>query len=276
MTETKGLSSITYNSETFLRAKFDELKERGWVEEWFAIKHKAEEDEKKDHWHVFWIPSGRHKNSDYREQFKEYTDAEGNPYEKPLAMMLVQNSVFGHWLLYSLHDQKYLTARAEIREHHYTNDDIIRSDDEVFERLSYTVGLHYEEYISLNKVNAQLCISQFEKGRLPYDVVYDGFAPAGAALTVQKLYDMYKNKLADDALIERIEAQRKVLLEKALYDMKGLEEASFLLKCNKDYEGLYQLVMRLKDMSQRSIEFNEENKQLKKENEKLKEELSRK
>lgn len=192
MTDIKGMSSVSYCSERYTKSVFDDLVASGWVEEYFFIRHKAEEGEKKDHLHVFWLPLGKnHRGVDYREKFHQLVDDDGSVLEKPLGMMPVQSSVFGHWLLYSLHDRDYLMSKGEVRRYTYSLDDVRCRDRDVLERLWYTVGLHYSEYVRKTTIDVHFINQLFAQGYTVYDILDKGLCPGYAVHQLKSLESVY-------------------------------------------------------------------------------------
>ena len=129
MNTQKPISTISWNTEKFLRDTLEALTKAHKIDYWEFIRHSPEDDEggKKEHFHVYIEPSKRIQTAELREEFKE-PDLR-HPDQKPLGCLTFRNSVFSDWYLYALHDPTYLAAHQQSRKRHYT-DDQIRFPDE--------------------------------------------------------------------------------------------------------------------------------------------------
>lgn len=125
----KPISTISFNSESYLILKLNELKQSKKISFWSIILHAPEDDEggKKYHYHVFLIPSIQLQTDDIRDFFKEFDPT--NP-EKPLGCLMFMSSKFSDWVLYALHDKRYLALKNQSRRFHYEYDDLISSDSD--------------------------------------------------------------------------------------------------------------------------------------------------
>lgn len=128
----KPISTISYNTTDFLKLKLEELRKAKIITLWFFISHKAEEDEKKDHKHVFIIPAKQIFTDELQDEFIEYDPK--NP-SKPLKVLHFQSSNFADWYLYSIHDFSYLMRKGQSRQFHYTFDDVVCSDVDELEQM---------------------------------------------------------------------------------------------------------------------------------------------
>lgn len=126
MKTTKAISTISYNTRHFLLGKLSDLLTNGFIDFYAVIKHKAEADEAKDHWHVYIEPA---KAIDTLALGKMFTEIDPTNI-KPLGCMPFRKSKFADWYWYGLHDEAYLLSKGESREHHYKASDVISSDDD--------------------------------------------------------------------------------------------------------------------------------------------------
>lgn len=125
MRTTKPISTVTYNTPAYLRIKLDELVAAKKISFWAFISHKPEEDEKKQHIHIYAEPSRMLQTDDLRDFLKEVDPK--NP-AKPLTCISWRSSKFDDWYLYSLHDVRYLMSKGQSRKYHYTRDNMTTSD----------------------------------------------------------------------------------------------------------------------------------------------------
>lgn len=121
MKTSKPISTISYNSPEFLKAKIEYWKSCGIIEYAMWIFHKAEADEKKDHCHLYIKPAKLIQTMDLEIDSQEIDPQ--NP-DKPLKMVSFRISKESDWILYSIHDKAYLTEKGLTRDFHYSLDDI--------------------------------------------------------------------------------------------------------------------------------------------------------
>lgn len=144
MKTSKPISTISYNSEEFLRAKLDYLVRSGEVAFWYYIKHHGEYDKEtdiqdKDHIHVYLEFADRVDTVKLGEMFLEYENGDLN--SKPLKCMPFRVSKPYDALLYNIHHSQYLLQKFEQKEFSYTLDDIVSSDRDYLNQL-YSEAMH--------------------------------------------------------------------------------------------------------------------------------------
>lgn len=177
----KPISTISYNSLPFLRSVLDNLIRLHVIDFYMYIHHIGEVDlfgeEEKEHTHLFVIPNRRINTSDLGDEFKEIDPH----FDKPLKCITWNVSKSDDWILYALHDAKYLATKFETRQIEYNYNDIVASDyDELrrryrqaYESSGYAKMKNLYQYArsggSLNKL--------LEIGAIPVNQVqaYDDF-----------------------------------------------------------------------------------------------------
>lgn len=126
MRTSKPFSTISYNSDKYITLKLNSLVDSGKISFWCAIRHKPEEDEKKSHLHIYIVPSAMFQTDDLKSYLAE-VDPE-HP-KQPLTCISARPSkTFDDWVLYALHDKRYLTSKGLSRQHHYNRDALFTSD----------------------------------------------------------------------------------------------------------------------------------------------------
>lgn len=136
------ISNISFNSPEFFEAKIRALAsgENRLIDWAHWIIHKPEEDEKKSHIHFVLKPSRRIDTNALRQEFLESPALmleakaqKGEPITaddmKPLGVLpfdKTKNIV--DWLLYSIHDVRYLLKKGQTRKHHYEKSDVQSTD----------------------------------------------------------------------------------------------------------------------------------------------------
>lgn len=137
MKTSKPFSTISYNTEPFLTCKLNELVQRNVFEWWCGIKHFAEEDETKDHWHIFIKPNGQYQTDQLKEYMNEFDST--HP-DKPLSILPIASSKWDDWYLYACHDKAYLLSKGQTRKYHYENSDFKTSDSDYLIHMSHMVN----------------------------------------------------------------------------------------------------------------------------------------
>lgn len=167
MRTTKPISTISYNTEPYLKGKLNELVKAKKISVYHYIKHEPEEDEKKQHFHVWCVPSKMLQTDDLRDELKE-PDPE-HP-DKPLGCLPFDSSDFGNWYLYALHDPGYLTQKNMSRKYHYRRDMIVSSDDDYLDEQVRKIDLlHLSPYsIMLDAIEHGVTFEDFvARGTIP-------------------------------------------------------------------------------------------------------------
>lgn len=189
MRTSKPCSTISYNSDDFLKRKLDDLIRRGFLDFYAFVEHLPEEDEEKKHKHLYIFPSKLVDTNQIREELKE---PDLNDITKPpLGCMPFQSSKFADWYLYIRHDTAYLASKGQARKYHYTDEDIITSDKDFFNELKHTIdwskinqlgqiieaaksGMSFEDFIEAYPVpllavrSAQFVFERVQKN-IPFD-----------------------------------------------------------------------------------------------------------
>ena len=102
----KPISTISYNTEPFLKNTLDMLYKQHIIQNYMYIFHKGEDGDK-DHFHVRLEPNRRIDPMDIKELFSEYDSKN----IKPLGVRPFRPSVEEDWILYALHNKDYLKTK---------------------------------------------------------------------------------------------------------------------------------------------------------------------
>lgn len=129
MKTTKPLSTISYNSFGFLTGKLKDLTANDILKFWAFIEHMPEEDEKKNHFHVFMLPAKQVDDVWLQKQFIE-PDPQG-----ARKCLLVEKSKFVDWYWYVLHDARYLASKGQSRKFHYLPEQVFSSEPDYLAEL---------------------------------------------------------------------------------------------------------------------------------------------
>lgn len=106
MATQKPISTISYNTEDFLKEKLDGWIKAHIIQAYQYIKHKGEDGDK-DHIHLRVEPNKTLDPMNLTEALKEYTKDS----EKPLGCRPWRPSKEEDWYLYALHDKQYLNIK---------------------------------------------------------------------------------------------------------------------------------------------------------------------
>lgn len=128
MATQKPISTISYNTEAFLKEKLDTWLKAHIIQAYMYIKHKGEDGDK-DHIHVYVEPNKKLDVMDLTEQLKEYPIGS----TKPLGVRPWRSSKEEDWILYAVHDDDYLKQKYSGGDKHeklpYKWQDIQCSED---------------------------------------------------------------------------------------------------------------------------------------------------
>lgn len=106
MATQKPISTISYNSESFLREKLNTWLDAHIIQAYMYICHKGEDGDK-DHIHLRIEPNKKLDPMDLQDELREYVL--GNP--KPLGVRPFRPSKEEDWYLYVVHDEQYLKLK---------------------------------------------------------------------------------------------------------------------------------------------------------------------
>lgn len=144
MRTTKPISTISFNTESYLKGILDELVKAKKISTYHYIEHLPEEDEKKSHFHVWMLPSKMLQTDDVRDAFKEFDPSDP---AHPLWVLPFESSNFDNWYLYSIHDAAYLASKGQSRKYHYSRKHVVSSDEEYLnEQIRKIDMLHLNSY----------------------------------------------------------------------------------------------------------------------------------
>ena len=116
MRTSKPFSTISYNSVNFLKSKLDEMITDKWIDFYAFVRHSPEDDELKEHIHLYIVPSTLLQTDYITEHLQEYDST--HP-DKPLGCIACKSSKFDDWYMYGLHDKAYLASKGQARKHYY-------------------------------------------------------------------------------------------------------------------------------------------------------------
>ena len=167
MRTSKPISTISYNSAFYLEGTLNEMLRSHVITFWACILHKAEEDEKREHWHVYMEPNKMLDTAILQDRFIESVYG-----DKPLKCLPFQSSNSDDWILYSEHNEEYLLSKQEMRRYHYGRDDFYTSDDDYFDELYRHA--HVQSKWATERKKLHLLRDMMNEGENPANLVYSG------------------------------------------------------------------------------------------------------
>lgn len=167
------ISTISFNTESFLKGKLRELQRNHFIDFWAYVKHVPEKDESKEHFHVWIYPNITVNTGELEEEFKEIDPHNSKPKRcMPFRQSQSKNKLSGgidDWILYSIHDIAYLASKGQSREFHYQFSDVVSSDPDAL--AEYCRNIDYRaisEYQQMEMYqNSGLKLSEFLYERQP-------------------------------------------------------------------------------------------------------------
>lgn len=168
----KSYSTISYNSVEFLKIKLNDLINRNKIAFYAFIYHFAEDDEEKDHIHLYIEPNGTNDTDQVREYLEEIDLTRLD--KKPLGCRPCKSSKWQDWYLYAIHDKEYLASKGQSRKYHYTKEDMIVSDKLYFTELLHSMDLTKLRPMKVLKEavdNGQSFVSLVKNGTIPVQLI---------------------------------------------------------------------------------------------------------
>lgn len=166
----KPVTTISYNSPEYLMLKLEELRRAKIISVWFFLEHQPEEDEKKEHIHLYIMPAKQIQTDDIVDELREFDPLHPEAPRKCLHFRSCHS--FPDWYLYTIHDKGYLLSKNQKRKYSYLQEEFVCSDsDELNEmvreidmteysafarmRSAFDQGLSFQEYFLRGSVPIQ-------------------------------------------------------------------------------------------------------------------------
>lgn len=166
MATQKPISTISYNTESFLKEKLDSWINAHIIQAYQYICHKGEDGDK-DHIHLRIEPNKKLDPMDLLEQLKEYQIGS----DKPLCCRPFRPSKEEDWILYAVHDKQYLNSKyggGEKGEKLPYKWQDIHVPEYYDMEISYIRAKAYLEHTSVNMA------TRLQKGESPLSLVLQG------------------------------------------------------------------------------------------------------
>lgn len=179
MNTSAPISAISYNTESYLKMVLNRLYDLHIISDYMYILHKAEEDEKKDHFHLWLCPNTRIDTINLQNEFKELDPTKP---DKPLGITNPRKSNIDEWILYCQHFRPYLFTKLEDRKYYYQKSDFRFLDSDTFEE-NYYHAFHSSDWAKQLQINTLLSDPNFCRA----DLILQGVLPLNQANSLLSL-----------------------------------------------------------------------------------------
>lgn len=222
MATQRPISTISYNSELFLKEKLDSWVSAHIIQCYMYISHKGEDGDK-DHIHLRIEPNKKIDPMDLQDSLREFV----SDHSKPLGVRPWRPSKEEDWFLYVVHDFMYLSLKY--------------GSPEKGEKLPYSwsdikVSENYDLEIAFIRAKASLehttvnMASRIKSGDSPLSLILQGENPYLVNALVRALSQSdYENVVSDNVRL-RVEVERLYsAISSAGLSVSVLDDGSFKL-----------------------------------------------
>lgn len=183
------ISTISYNSESFLREKLEGFRKAHIIQSYMYICHKGEDGDK-DHIHLRIEPNKRIDPMDISDELTEYT----RDSVKPLKCRPFRQSKEEDWILYAVHDAAYLATKDDPSKGEkipYDWTDIKSNED-------FDIEIAYVRAKAAQKHSSVSLATSLQNGSNPVDLILQGESPFLVSTLMKALYGTDYTRLASD------------------------------------------------------------------------------
>lgn len=223
MATQKPISTISYNSEIFLKEKLDNWVKAHIIQCYMYICHKGEDGDK-DHIHVRIEPNKKLDPMDLQAQLLEYKI--GN--DKPLGCRPFRPSKEEDWILYAVHDETYLKLKYGGGEKGeklpYKWQDIVVSEFYDMEH-AFIRAKSYLEHTTVNMA------TRLQNGENPMNLLLTGENVYTVNAIMRTLQSNDYHRVTKE--LQNVQAQLNMLIE-------AVHDNGFSIECDDD--GVLKLV----------------------------------
>lgn len=166
MATQKPISSISYNTEPFLRSKLDSWYSAHIIQAYQYIFHKGEDGDK-DHIHFRVEPNKRVDPMVLQDELKEYLPG----CDKPLCCRPFRPSKEEDWILYAVHDEEYLKLKYKGGE---KGEKILYNWQDIKVPENYDIEIAFVRAKSALEHGTVNLASRLRNGEKPVDLIMQG------------------------------------------------------------------------------------------------------
>ena len=222
MATQKPISTISYNTESFLKEKLEALYNAHIIQAYMYIKHKGEDGDK-DHIHLRIEPNKRIDPMDLVDDLKEYEKGK----EKPLGVRPFRPSKEEDWILYAIHDPDYLALK-------YGNDKDGKIEykwEDIQASEGYDVEIAFLRAKQALKHTSPSIISQIEGGKRALSLLKEGESPFVVNQVLRFLTESdYENLAAKYSVLS---SEYDELVQIIVNMTKAIDDAGMLYNSNE-------------------------------------------
>lgn len=186
MNTNRLVSTISYNTESFLSGKIHSLVNQGVLEYAHWIFHTPEDDGEKRHAHLIVKPNRRLDTEVLRKEFAEIVAGE----DLPRGVLPFDYSKIKDWILYGVHDSAYLASKLQTRKYQYEKSDIHTTEPQLLHEQWREA--HEGEDTRMARV-----VEMARKGVRFEEVVVMGLIPMNQFFQYRSLYEGFYNRQAN-------------------------------------------------------------------------------
>lgn len=183
MKTSKPFATISYNSPIWIEVKLNDLVRRRKIDFWAYVEHLPEEDEQKQHKHLYIVPNGQIDTDMVADCLTELNQSD---IEHPFKCIRFRSSKFFDWYLYALHDTAYLASKGQSRKYHYKPEEVVCSDNDYL-----LEEVHQMDYTSLRRY--QVITDAIKDGTPFEDLLRQGLIPFQQCYAYEHAYELIRN-----------------------------------------------------------------------------------
>ena len=182
----KPIATISYNSIDFLEFHLNILFEQKKISDYMYIKHFPEEDEKKEHIHLYIEPNTLLDTMELQDFF---TEIDLNNPSKPFKCINFVQSKIDDWILYNSHNKAYLASKFESRKFTYLKEDFRFLDEDTFD-YNWNHAFRGSEWAKRNQM-----LESLTDGRIsPVKLITNGTIPLNMASQLNAFEFLKRNQ----------------------------------------------------------------------------------
>ena len=203
MSTKRPLSTISFNTDSYLQSVLSDLAQDGIIQSYIYITHFAEEDTKKNHIHLMLVPAKPLDACKVRKRFIEPC-ADGD-----LQCLPFQPSKLTDWLLYAMHFPPYLVRKGIVRVHHYNLQEFCTN-----EPYEWLEDIFFRGSEELENKRVSTFLDRVNNGDDFGTILASGLVPFNQVIFYDKLYHTYRpNDNYEDWLraTKGIKSRKKVI-----------------------------------------------------------------
>lgn len=204
MATQKPISTISYNSESFLREKLETWYKAHIIQAYMYICHKGEDGDK-DHIHLRIEPNKKLDAMDLEADLREYVVGE----KKPRGVRPFRQSKEEDWFLYAVHDKEYLEIKYQGGE---------KGEKLPYEWQEIKAPDNYDVEVAFVRAKASLRHSsvsmakRLQHGENPVDLLMQGENVYTLSAVMRAVSGMDYNRIAEENL--RLKQENDLLADK--------------------------------------------------------------